>query len=135
MFDFTICIAHKQCSQPTVNENEIYPNENEILLHYFPCSQAMYNARIVCHGILLLLAAASTDSTKCSHIIEGTTGPRSNAEGKYYFFMTLFNRTELVYAYMPSTRYSGKNIRNREQEDRAIDIISNPVIYITKWEK
>ncbi|XP_011160300.1 spondin-1 isoform X2 [Solenopsis invicta] len=64
----------------------------------------MYNAGIMYYGVLLLLVTAtSTDSTKCSRIIEGTTGPRSNAEGKYHFFMTLFNRTET--SYMPNTRY------------------------------
>ncbi|KYN06260.1 Spondin-1 [Cyphomyrmex costatus] len=67
----------------------------------------MYNTRIVYHGILLLLAAVtSTDSTKCSRIIEGTTAPRSIALGKYHFFLTLFNRTDIVYAYMPNTRYN-----------------------------
>ncbi|KYN21402.1 PREDICTED: spondin-1 isoform X3 [Trachymyrmex cornetzi] len=67
----------------------------------------MYNTRIVYHGVLLLLAAVTnTDSTKCSRIIEGTTAPRSNAVGKYDFFLTLFNRTDKVYAYMPSTRYN-----------------------------
>ncbi|KAG5337853.1 SPON1 protein, partial [Acromyrmex heyeri] len=67
----------------------------------------MYNTRIVYHGVLLLLAAVtSTDSTKCSRIIEGTTAPRSNAAGKYDFFLTLFNRTDKVYAYMPNTRYN-----------------------------
>ncbi|XP_077276011.1 spondin-1 isoform X1 [Temnothorax americanus] len=68
---------------------------------------AMYNTRILYHGILLLLATATTtDSTKCSRIIEGTTEPRSNALSKYHFFMTLFNRTDIAYAYMPNTRYS-----------------------------
>ncbi|KYN37274.1 Spondin-1 [Trachymyrmex septentrionalis] len=67
----------------------------------------MYNTKIVYHGVLLLLAAVtSTDSTKCSRIIEGTTAPRSNAIGKYDFFLTLFNRTDKVYAYMPNTRYN-----------------------------
>ncbi|XP_028047535.2 spondin-1 isoform X2 [Monomorium pharaonis] len=67
----------------------------------------MYKAWIVYHGVLLLLAAATTtDSTKCSRVIEGTTGPRSNALGRYHFFVTLFNRTDMVYAYMPNTRYS-----------------------------
>ncbi|KYQ47437.1 Spondin-1 [Trachymyrmex zeteki] len=67
----------------------------------------MYNTRIVYHGVLLLLAVVtSTDSTKCSRIIEGTTAPRSNAVGKYHFFLTLFNRTDIVYAYMPNTRYN-----------------------------
>ncbi|XP_011066221.1 PREDICTED: spondin-1 isoform X5 [Acromyrmex echinatior] len=67
----------------------------------------MYNTRIVYYGVLLLLAAVTnTDSTKCSRIIEGTTAPRSNAMGKYDFFLTLFNRTDKVYAYMPNTRYN-----------------------------
>ncbi|XP_019884984.1 spondin-1 isoform X2 [Camponotus floridanus] len=57
-------------------------------------------------ALLLLVAVTSTNSTKCSRIIEDTTMSRSNAEGKYHFFMTLFNRTEIVYAYMPNTRYS-----------------------------
>lgn len=85
----------------------------------------MYNTRrciILYHGVLLLLAATtSTDSIKCSRIIEGTTAPRSHAEGKYHFYMTLFNRTEIVYAYMPNTRYSGKNILNYEQEEQNVD--------------
>ncbi|XP_018059151.1 PREDICTED: spondin-1 isoform X1 [Atta colombica] len=67
----------------------------------------MYNTRIVYHGVLLLfVTVTSTDSTKCSRIIEGTTSPRSNAVGKYDFFLTLFNRTDKVYAYMPNTRYN-----------------------------
>ncbi|XP_032683549.1 spondin-1 isoform X2 [Odontomachus brunneus] len=66
----------------------------------------MRSAKIV-HGALLLLAAVtSANSTKCSRLIDGVTTPRSNAEGRYNFFMTLYNRTELVYAYMPNTRYS-----------------------------
>lgn len=32
--------------------------------------------------------------------------PRSNADGKYHLFITLFNRTEMVFSYMPNTRYS-----------------------------
>ncbi|EGI58135.1 hypothetical protein G5I_13781 [Acromyrmex echinatior] len=69
--------------------------------------RTMYNTRIVYYGVLLLLAAVTnTDSTKCSRIIEGTTAPRSNAMGKYDFFLTLFNRTDKVYAYMPNTRYN-----------------------------
>lgn len=35
--------------------------------------------------------------------------PRSNADGKYHLFITLFNRTEMVFSYMPNTRYSGKS--------------------------
>ncbi|KAL0133516.1 hypothetical protein PUN28_000923 [Cardiocondyla obscurior] len=67
----------------------------------------MYNTRILCRAVLLLIAVAtSTDSTKCSRIIEGTTVSRSNAEGKYHFEMTLFNRNESAYAYMPNTKYS-----------------------------
>lgn len=67
----------------------------------------MHNIGIVYYAALLLLVAVtSTNSTKCSRIIEDTTMSRSNAEGKYHFFMTLFNRTEIVYAYMPNTRYS-----------------------------
>jgi len=85
----------------------------------------MYNTRrciILYHGVLLLLTATtSTDSIKCSRIIEGTTAPRSHAEGKYHFYMTLFNRTEIVYAYMPNTRYSGKNILNYKQEEQNVD--------------
>ncbi|EFN80621.1 Spondin-1 [Harpegnathos saltator] len=66
----------------------------------------MRSGRIV-HGALLLLAAVtSANSTKCNRLIDGVTTPRSNAEGRYNFFMTLYNRTELVYAYMPNTRYS-----------------------------
>ncbi|XP_050452606.1 spondin-1 isoform X3 [Cataglyphis hispanica] len=66
----------------------------------------MHNTGIAYYVALLLLAVTSTNSTKCSRTIEGTTGPRSYAEGKYHLFMTLFNRTEKVYAYMPNTRYS-----------------------------
>ncbi|XP_072746118.1 spondin-1 isoform X2 [Anoplolepis gracilipes] len=67
----------------------------------------MHNIGIAYYAALLLLVAVtSTNSTKCPRIIEGTTMSRSNAEGKYHFFMTLFNRTEVVYAYMPNTRYS-----------------------------
>ncbi|KAL6439856.1 hypothetical protein ACFW04_004111 [Cataglyphis niger] len=66
----------------------------------------MHNIGIAYYVALLLLAVTSTNSTKCSRTIEGTTGPRSYAEGKYHLFMTLFNRTEKVYAYMPNTRYS-----------------------------
>ncbi|XP_011694985.1 PREDICTED: spondin-1 isoform X3 [Wasmannia auropunctata] len=74
---------------------------------FFGKHLAMCNTRIVCHAALLLLASATyTDSTKCSRIIEGTTGPRSSAEGKYHFFLTLFNRTDVVNNYMPNTRYS-----------------------------
>ncbi|CAL7938661.1 unnamed protein product [Xylocopa violacea] len=58
-------------------------------------------------GFLLLLAAVtSTSASKCSRVIDGTTMPRSNAEGKYHLFITLFNRTEMVFSYMPNTRYS-----------------------------
>lgn len=74
----------------------------------FPRLQAMRSARIV-HGALLLLAAVtSANSAKCSRLIDGVTTPRSYAEGRYNFFMTLYNMTEQVYAYMPNTRYSGK---------------------------
>jgi len=59
-------------------------------------------------ALLLLVAVTSADSTKCSRLIDGVTRPRSIAEGKYHFFMTLFNRTELVNEYMPNSRYSGK---------------------------
>lgn len=69
----------------------------------------MYNIGTAYYAALLLLAAVtSTDSTKCSRIIEGTTMSHSNAKGKYNFFMTLFNRTDHVYAYMPNSRYNGK---------------------------
>lgn len=111
-------------------------NENQTLLRYFLCLQTMYNTRILYHGVLLLLAAiTSTDSMKCSRIIEGTTVPRSHAEGKYHFYMMLFNRTEVVYAYMPNTRYSGKNIRSHEREDGNVDIISNSIIRLIRDEK
>lgn len=109
MFDF-----NPYCH--TEQRSKLLSNENEVLLCYFPYFQAMYNTRIVYHGVLLLLAVVtSTDSTKCSRIIEGTTAPRSNAVGKYHFFLTLFNRTDIVYAYMPNTRYNGKHIYNRER--------------------
>ncbi|KZC07757.1 Spondin-1 [Dufourea novaeangliae] len=32
--------------------------------------------------------------------------PRSNADGRYHLFITLFNRTEMVFSYMPNTRYT-----------------------------
>lgn len=71
--------------------------------------QAMHSARIAyCAALLLLLAVTSADSAKCSRLIDGVTKPRSIAEGKYHFFMTLFNRTEIVNEYMPNTRYNGK---------------------------
>ncbi|XP_029174567.1 spondin-1 isoform X4 [Nylanderia fulva] len=67
----------------------------------------MYSIGIVYYVALLLLAVVtSTNSTKCSRIIEGTTMSRSNAKDKYNFFMTLFNRTEHIYAYMPNTKYN-----------------------------
>ncbi|EZA49418.1 hypothetical protein X777_11916 [Ooceraea biroi] len=61
-----------------------------------------------CGALLLLVAVTSTNSTKCSRLIDGVTRPRASAEGKYHFFVTLFNRTEHVNDYMPNTRYSGK---------------------------
>ncbi|XP_014483315.1 PREDICTED: spondin-1 [Dinoponera quadriceps] len=66
----------------------------------------MRSARVVQGALLLLAAVTSANSTKCSRFIDGVTTPRSNAEGRYNFFMTLYNRSELVYAYMPNTRYS-----------------------------
>ncbi|XP_011346734.1 spondin-1 isoform X2 [Ooceraea biroi] len=59
-----------------------------------------------CGALLLLVAVTSTNSTKCSRLIDGVTRPRASAEGKYHFFVTLFNRTEHVNDYMPNTRYS-----------------------------
>lgn len=56
--------------------------------------------------LLLLAEITSITATKCSRHIDGTTMPRSNAEGKYHFFLTLFNRTDTVFSYMPNTRYS-----------------------------
>ncbi|XP_076294317.1 spondin-1 isoform X3 [Lasioglossum baleicum] len=56
--------------------------------------------------LLLLAAITSTSALKCNRHIDGTTMPRSNAEGKYHLFLTLFNRTESVFSYMPNTRYS-----------------------------
>ncbi|XP_026668005.1 spondin-1 isoform X4 [Ceratina calcarata] len=56
--------------------------------------------------LFLLAAVTSTWASKCSRLIDGTTMPRSNADGKYHMFITLFNRTEMVFAYMPNTRYT-----------------------------
>ncbi|XP_017761767.1 PREDICTED: spondin-1 isoform X2 [Eufriesea mexicana] len=56
--------------------------------------------------LLLLAAVTSTSASKCSRLIDGTTMPRSNADGKYHLFITLFNRTEMVFSYMPNTRYT-----------------------------
>ncbi|XP_031834060.1 spondin-1 isoform X2 [Nomia melanderi] len=56
--------------------------------------------------LLLLEVIRSTTASKCNRMIDGTTMPRSNAEGKYHLFITLFNRTEMVFSYMPNTRYS-----------------------------
>ncbi|XP_076643915.1 spondin-1 isoform X2 [Halictus rubicundus] len=56
--------------------------------------------------LLLLAAITSTSAMKCNRHIDGTTMPRSNAEGKYHLFLTLFNRTETIFSYMPNTRYS-----------------------------
>ncbi|XP_076231734.1 spondin-1 isoform X3 [Calliopsis andreniformis] len=64
------------------------------------------NSRAV-YGFLLLLATITSASTsKCSRLIDGTTMARSNAEGKYHLSITLFNRTEMVFSYMPNTRYT-----------------------------
>ncbi|XP_076396806.1 spondin-1 isoform X4 [Megachile rotundata] len=60
----------------------------------------------VCNFLLLLMAICSTNASKCNRLIDGTTMPRSSAEGKYHLFMTLFNRTEMVFSYMPNTRYT-----------------------------
>ncbi|KAK9304472.1 hypothetical protein QLX08_004229 [Tetragonisca angustula] len=56
--------------------------------------------------LLLLAAVTSASASKCSRLIDGTTVPRSNADGKYHLFVTLFNRTEMVFSYMPNTRYT-----------------------------
>nr|XP_050869660.1 spondin-1 isoform X3 [Vespula vulgaris] len=62
--------------------------------------------RILYYILLLLAITRSSYSVRCNRIIDGTTRPRSNAEEKYYFFMTLYNRTDIVYAYMPDTKYT-----------------------------
>ncbi|CAK9811500.1 SPON1 [Anthophora plagiata] len=56
--------------------------------------------------LLLLVAVTSTSASKCSRLIDGTTMSRSSADGKYHLFVTLFNRTEMIFSYMPNTRYS-----------------------------
>ncbi|XP_033333952.2 spondin-1 isoform X2 [Megalopta genalis] len=62
--------------------------------------------RAVRSFLLLLAAITSASASKCNRHIDGTTMPRSNADGKYHLFITLFNRTEMVFSYMPNTRYS-----------------------------
>jgi len=112
-----ICIATYEATFEIVIEWE------RSIVMLFPYFQMMYNTRIVYHGVLLLfVTVTSTDSTKCSRIIEGTTSPRSNAVGKYDFFLTLFNRTDKVYAYMPNTRYNGKHIYSRKWGNWIISI-------------
>ncbi|XP_033360930.1 spondin-1 isoform X1 [Bombus vosnesenskii] len=56
--------------------------------------------------LLLLAAVTSTSATKCSRLIDGTTMPRSSAEEKYHLFITLFNRSDMVFSYMPNTKYT-----------------------------
>ncbi|KOX70161.1 hypothetical protein WN51_04901, partial [Melipona quadrifasciata] len=58
--------------------------------------------------LLLLAAVTGASALKCSRLIDGTTMPRSNADGKYHLFVTLFNRTEMVFSYMPKTKYTGE---------------------------
>ncbi|XP_076168911.1 spondin-1 isoform X2 [Ptiloglossa arizonensis] len=59
------------------------------------------------HNFLLLLATIrSASASKCTGLIDGTTMPRSSADGKYHLFVTLFNRTEMVFSYMPNTKYT-----------------------------
>ncbi|XP_015180151.1 PREDICTED: spondin-1-like isoform X2 [Polistes dominula] len=62
--------------------------------------------RIISNIILLLIITNGSYSTRCNRMIDGTTRPRSPAEDKYSFFMTLYNRTDIVYAYMPNTKYT-----------------------------
>ncbi|XP_043250558.1 spondin-1 isoform X3 [Colletes gigas] len=62
--------------------------------------------RAVRSFLLLMAAITSASASKCTRLIDGTTMPRSNAEEKYHLFVTLFNRTEMVYSYMPNTRYT-----------------------------
>ncbi|XP_031770909.1 spondin-1 isoform X4 [Apis florea] len=69
-------------------------------------STGIRSLRDIRRFLLLLAAITSTNALKCSRLIEGTTMPRSNADGKYHLFITLFNRTEMVFSYMPNTRYS-----------------------------
>ncbi|KAG7203741.1 hypothetical protein KM043_013767 [Ampulex compressa] len=66
----------------------------------------MHSARAACELFLLLAAITSGSSSKCNRLLESVTTPRSSAEGKYHVLLTLFNRTEIAYAYMPNTRYS-----------------------------
>ncbi|KAI4495497.1 hypothetical protein M0802_008711 [Mischocyttarus mexicanus] len=63
--------------------------------------------RIIYKIVLLLIVTHTSFSTRCNRMIDGTTRPRSPAEDKYSFFMTLYNRTDVVYAYMPDTKYTG----------------------------
>ncbi|KAK2588182.1 hypothetical protein KPH14_004223 [Odynerus spinipes] len=56
--------------------------------------------------LLLFAVTRSVNSARCNRMIDGTTRPRSSAEEKYHFFVTLYNRTDTVYAYMPDTRYT-----------------------------
>ncbi|XP_053986633.1 spondin-1 isoform X2 [Hylaeus volcanicus] len=62
--------------------------------------------RVVRSFLLLLAAITSASASKCTRLIDGTTMPRSNANGKYHLSVTLFNRTEMVFSYMPNTRYT-----------------------------
>ncbi|XP_076681730.1 spondin-1 isoform X3 [Andrena cerasifolii] len=64
------------------------------------------SSRAVGSFLLLLAAITSASASKCSRLIDGTTKPRSNADGKYHIFITLFNRTEAVFSYMPNARYT-----------------------------
>ncbi|XP_020284534.1 spondin-1 isoform X2 [Pseudomyrmex gracilis] len=105
------CIAPKKTRHVDTRETkerEVAERERERVATLRNNVTTMYDTRIACYSVLLLLLAAvtSVNSTKCSRLIEGVTMSRSNAEGKFHFFLTLYNRTEQVYAYMPNTRYS-----------------------------
>lgn len=105
---FSVPIA----AQPAVHTNDAktVAGSSDIWAYcyaVFPCLQVMRSGRIV-HGALLLLAAVtSANSAKCNRLIDGVTAPKSNAEGRYNFVMTQYNRT-IYNFYMPNTRYNGK---------------------------
>ncbi|XP_035717561.1 spondin-1-like isoform X3 [Vespa mandarinia] len=62
--------------------------------------------RILYYILLLFAITHSSYSVRCNRVIDGTTRPRSEAKEKYSFFMTLYNRSDTVYAYMPDTKYT-----------------------------
>ncbi|XP_066589883.1 spondin-1 isoform X2 [Prorops nasuta] len=56
--------------------------------------------------ILLIFMGTGSVSGRCNRMIPGSIGERSPAEDKYSIYVTIFNRTEMVTAYMPNTKYS-----------------------------